>query len=94
MKIGLTVNGLHVEAHYPDDEIENVHKPLLRQLAKRHFASASRRTIVFLSAPPGTGKSTLTAFLGIPLSSDGGDAADPDVADGWISSLQRLAGSA
>ena len=62
MKIGLTVNGLHVEAHYPDDEIENVHKPLLRQLAKRHFASASRRTIVFLSAPPGTGKSTLTAF--------------------------------
>lgn len=62
MKIGLTVNGLYVEAHYPDDEIENVHKPLLRQLAKRHFASASRRTIVFLSAPPGTGKSTLTAF--------------------------------
>ncbi|MFQ8719424.1 MAG: nucleoside/nucleotide kinase family protein, partial [Enterobacter hormaechei] len=62
MKIGLTVNGLHVEAHYPDDEIENVHKPLLRQLAKLHSASASKRTIVFLSAPPGTGKSTLTAF--------------------------------
>jgi hypothetical protein len=62
VKIGLKVNGLHVEAHYPDDEIENVHKPLLRQLAKRHFASPSRRTIVFLSAPPGTGKSTLTAF--------------------------------
>lgn len=62
MKIGLKVNGLDVEAHYPDDEIENVHKPLLRQLAKLHSASASKRTIVFLSAPPGTGKSTLTAF--------------------------------
>ena len=53
VKIGLTVNGLHVEAHYPDDEIENVHKPLLRQLAKRHFASASRRTIVFSARRPG-----------------------------------------
>ena len=61
VKIGLTVNGLHVEAHYPDDEIENVHKPLLRQLAKRHFASASRRTIVFQRAAR-DGKSTLTAF--------------------------------
>ncbi|MDR9891458.1 nucleoside/nucleotide kinase family protein [Pseudenterobacter timonensis] len=62
MKIGLTVNGLHVEAHYQDDEIENVHKPLLRQLAKIHSAHPERRTIVFLSAPPGTGKSTLTTF--------------------------------
>lgn len=34
MKIKLTVNGLQVEAHYHDDEIENVHKPLLQQLAK------------------------------------------------------------
>ena len=93
MKIGLTVNGLHVEAHYPDDEIENVHKPLLRQLAKRHFASASRRTIVFQRAAR-DGQIHADRLLGIPLSSDGGDAADPDVADGWISSLQRLAGSA
>lgn len=62
MKIGLTVNGLQVEAHYDDDEIENVHKPLLHQLADVHCANASRRTIIFLSAPPGTGKSTLTTF--------------------------------
>ncbi|POT56696.1 nucleoside/nucleotide kinase family protein [Citrobacter amalonaticus] len=62
MKIGLTVNGLHVEAHYDDDEIENVHKPLLQQLAKIDAANPERRTIVFLSAPPGTGKSTLTTF--------------------------------
>ncbi|HDJ2741286.1 nucleoside/nucleotide kinase family protein [Salmonella bongori] len=62
MKIGLTVNGLHVEAHYHDDEIETVHKPLLQQLAKIHAANPERRTIIFLSAPPGTGKSTLTTF--------------------------------
>lgn len=62
MKIALTVNGLHVEAHYHDDEIEQIHKPLLQQLAKIHAAKPERRTIVFLSAPPGTGKSTLTTF--------------------------------
>lgn len=62
MKIGLMVNGLRVEAHYDDDEIENVHKPLLQRLARLHCANARRRTIVFLSAPPGTGKSTLTTF--------------------------------
>ncbi|HCL5267358.1 TPA: nucleoside/nucleotide kinase family protein [Salmonella enterica] len=62
MKIALTVNGLHVEAHYYDDEIEQVHKPLLQHLAKIHAAKFERRTIVFLSAPPGTGKSTLTTF--------------------------------
>lgn len=32
MKIELTVNGLKVQAQYSDDEIENVHKPLLRML--------------------------------------------------------------
>ena len=62
MKIGLMVNGLRVEAHYDDDEIENVHKPLLQRLTRLHCANARRRTIVFLSAPPGTGKSTLTTF--------------------------------
>lgn len=62
MKIGLKVNGLQVEAYYRDEEIENVHKPLLRRLAAFHHAHPERRTVVFLSAPPGTGKSTLTTF--------------------------------
>lgn len=62
MKIGLMVNGLAVDAYYQDDEIENVHKPFLQQLAKIHAANAQPRTLVFLSAPPGTGKSTLTTF--------------------------------
>ena len=55
------VNGLPVDAHYQDEEIANVHQPLLRRLAALHAAAGRRRTIVFLSAPPGTGKSTLTA---------------------------------
>lgn len=62
MKIKLKVNGLAVDAHYSQAEIENVHKPLLRRLAALHAVSSQYRTLVFLSAPPGTGKSTLTTF--------------------------------
>lgn len=62
MKIELTVNGLKVQAQYSDDEIENVHKPLLRMLAALQAVNPQRRTVVFLCAPPGTGKSTLTTF--------------------------------
>ena len=62
MKIELTVNGLQVEAHYHDDEITNVQKTLLQQQTKIHTDIPQRRTIVFLCAPPGTGKSTLTTF--------------------------------
>ena len=62
MKISLMVNGLQVEAHYSDDEINNVHRPLLQQLAQRHALRPHSRMVVFLSAPPGTGKSTLTTF--------------------------------
>lgn len=62
MKIELTVNGLKVQAQYSDDEIENVHKPLLRMLAALQTVNPQRRMVVFLCAPPGTGKSTLTTF--------------------------------
>lgn len=62
MKIELRVNGLDVEAYYQDDEIRDLHQPLLHRLAALHAQDAQRRTIVFLSAPPGTGKSTLTTF--------------------------------
>lgn len=62
MKIKLSVNGLEVEAHYSDTEIETVHKPLLKRLAQLQRRPSSSRTVIFLSAPPGTGKSTLTAF--------------------------------
>ncbi|EOC7771926.1 MAG: nucleoside/nucleotide kinase family protein [Escherichia coli] len=62
MKIELTVNGLNVQAQYHDEEIERVHKPLLRMLAALQTVSPQRRTVVFFCAPPGTGKSTLTTF--------------------------------
>lgn len=62
VKIELTVNGLNVQAQYHDEEIERVHKPLLRMLAALQTVSPQRRTVVFLCAPPGTGKSTLTTF--------------------------------
>lgn len=62
MKIELTVNGLNVQAQYHDEEIERVHKPLLHMLAALQTVNPQRRTVVFLCAPPGTGKSTLTTF--------------------------------
>lgn len=62
MKISLTVNGLQVDAQYSEAEIQQVHLPLLQHIAELHRRSGKRRTVVFLSAPPGTGKSTLTTF--------------------------------
>ena len=49
MKIELTVNGLNVQAQYHDEEIENVHKPLLRMLAALQTVNSQRRTVVFLA---------------------------------------------
>lgn len=62
MKISLQINGLLTDAWYDDDEVVSIHKPLLQQLAKLNAESPKRRTVIFLSAPPGTGKSTLTTF--------------------------------
>ncbi len=62
MIITLPVNGFDVTAHYSDEEVETVHKPLLTYLAQLHQHTSRFRTIIFLSAPPGTGKSTLGAF--------------------------------
>lgn len=62
MKIQLSINGLTTNAYFNDEEIEKLYKPLLRRLAELQN-KLQRRTVVFLSAPPGTGKSTLTAFL-------------------------------
>ena len=66
MKIELTVNGLKIQAQYQNEEIENVHKPLLHMLAALQTVNPQRRTVVFLCAPPGTGKSTLTTFWELP----------------------------
>jgi pantothenate kinase len=58
----LSINGLSTDAYYNDEEIEKLHNPLLRRLTELQ-QKLQRRTVVFLSAPPGTGKSTFTAFL-------------------------------
>lgn len=88
MKIELTVNGLKVQAQYSDDEIENVHKPLLRMLAALQTVNPQRRTVVFLCAPPGTGKSTLTTFWEYLAQQDPETTRYSDTPDGWFSPLQ------
>lgn len=62
MNINLSINGLMVEAKYKDKEVSDIHIPLLKQISDLKKIPCGRRKIIFLSAPPGTGKSTLTAF--------------------------------
>lgn len=61
MKVKLNINGLSTEAYFDDAEIDNIHKPLLKRLAEKQ-EKLQRRMVVFLAAPPGTGKSTLVSF--------------------------------
>lgn len=57
-----TVNGLQTVAHYDDKTVENVFIPLLKKWTEL-YKIYNRRIIVFLSAPPGTGKTTVAQFL-------------------------------
>lgn len=61
MNVTLTINGLTTQACFPHKDIDQLHLPLLQ-----HFSALQRQQnrplIVFLVAPPGTGKSTLSAF--------------------------------
>ena len=56
------INGFCVYAEYEDTFTSQIVKPLLRKLAKLQ-KKAGRRIIVFLAAPPATGKSTLAAYF-------------------------------
>lgn len=58
----LTVNGLIQNIKYNQETVEQLFLPLLRRLTEMHKKS-NQRTILFLVAPPATGKSTLTLFL-------------------------------
>ena len=62
MKIELTVNGLKIQAQYQNEEIENVHKPLLRMLAALQTSKSAAAYGGFSLRSAGTGKSTLTTF--------------------------------
>ena len=59
----VNINGIDVAASYSDESIKNIFLPLLRKLTAMQ-AKAGRRILVYLAAPPGTGKSTLCSFLG------------------------------
>lgn len=58
----LTVNGLIQNIKYNQETVEKLFLPLLRRLTEMHHKS-NQRIILFLVAPPATGKSTLTLFL-------------------------------
>lgn len=57
-----TVTGLPVEAEYSDCEVEELFMPLLNTLVQLR-ENKGKRVIAFLSAPPGSGKTTLSLFL-------------------------------
>lgn len=65
----LLVNGLPVSVALSDEEVSGVLLPLLRRIvdvrgSRERNSDGSVRTVVFLAAPPGAGKSTLAALLG------------------------------
>lgn len=55
-------NGIRVDARYNPERVEKVFLPLLRRLTQMQ-AQVNKRVIVYLAAPPGTGKTTLSLFL-------------------------------
>lgn len=61
MRVELNINGLQNSAHFPDRDITHLHLPLLASLSQQQ-QQLQRRMVVFLCAPPGTGKSTLATF--------------------------------
>ena len=62
MELTMNINELEVKAHYSDTDIENVFLPLLKMLTEKQ-KQLKRRMVVFIAAPPGCGKTTLTYFL-------------------------------
>lgn len=61
MNVTLTINGLTAQACFPRQDIDQLHLPLLQRFSTLQ-RQQDRPLIVFLVAPPGTGKSTLSAF--------------------------------
>ena len=61
-KYKLNVNGLNVDAHFTEANIKEIFIPLLKRLTNLQ-KEKSKRILVILAAPPGTGKSTLCTYL-------------------------------
>lgn len=58
----LNINGFEMNVSYEERAIEEIFLPLLREWTKLQ-EEKQKRILIFLSAPPGTGKSTLSLFL-------------------------------
>lgn len=58
----LNVNGFEMNISYEESTMEEIFLPLLREWTKLQ-KKKQKRILIFLSAPPGTGKSTLSQFL-------------------------------
>ena len=56
------INGFQIRARYTEENIREIFLPLLRDLTAMQ-KEAGKRLVVFLAAPPATGKSTLVSFL-------------------------------
>lgn len=56
------VNGLDTTAVYDDNTVEQIFIPLLKKWSTLH-QQMKRRILIFLSAPPGVGKTTTAQFL-------------------------------
>ena len=62
MEYNACINGYDIQAHYSEQNIEEIFIPLLQRLTKMQ-QEKERRILVMLAAPPGAGKSTLLDFL-------------------------------
>ena len=62
IKCKLNVNGLNVDAHFTEANVKEIFIPLLKRLTKLQ-KEKSKRILVILAAPPGTGKSTICTYL-------------------------------
>ena len=62
MKFQASINGIKGTVQYRDEDVQKIFLPLLEKW-KTMQERKGRRILVFLAAPPGTGKSTLLAFL-------------------------------
>ena len=62
MEFSAAINGIQGTVSYRDEDVQNIFIPLLRKWKTLH-EQKDGRILVFLAAPPGTGKSTLLEFL-------------------------------
>ena len=62
MQYKVNINGIDVDAIYSKENIDEIFIPMLERMKQLH-QEHGRRILVFLAAPPGTGKSTLVSFL-------------------------------